>query len=115
VEVHADHFPDTENQPEASDCDWLLSVGRRGWVVLTKDEKIRRNQIEIVALLKSGAPAFASTAGNITGDQLADSFLIAMPQILKFLRHHTPPYIATVSRHGHVRMLLTHSALIRRL
>jgi PIN like domain len=115
VEVHADHFPETENSPEEHDGIWLITVGRKGWVILTKDERIRRNQIELAALLASGAPSFASTAGNITGEQLADSFLAAMPQIRRFLKRHQPPFIATVSRLGTVRMLLPHSDLIRRL
>jgi hypothetical protein len=115
VEVHADHFPQTESSPEEHDGTWLVTAGRKGWVILTKDEKIRRNQIELAALLSARAPTFASTAGNLTGDQLADSFLAAMPQIRRFLKRHRPPFVATVSRLGAVRMLLTHSDLIRRL
>lgn len=45
VEVHDDHFPQT-----TPDVDWLAEVGRRGWVVLSKDERIRRNRIEREAL-----------------------------------------------------------------
>jgi hypothetical protein len=97
VEVHADHFPQTETSPEEHDGTWLVEVGRKGWVVLTKDEKIRRNQIELAALLSSGAPSFASTAGNITGEQLANRLLVAMPEIRRFLKKHRPPFVATVS------------------
>jgi hypothetical protein len=35
VEVHDDHF-----LTGADDADWLQIVGPRGWVVLTKDERI---------------------------------------------------------------------------
>jgi hypothetical protein len=28
VEVHADHFPQTENSPEEHDGTWLINVGR---------------------------------------------------------------------------------------
>jgi len=33
VEVHDDHFPQT-----TPDVEWLAEVGRRGWVVLSKDD-----------------------------------------------------------------------------
>jgi hypothetical protein len=114
VEIHADHFPQIERAPEQSDRDWLMEVGKRGWIVFTKDEKLRRNQVEIVGLLRSGAPCFVSTAGNMTGEQIADSFLAAMPQIRRILTKFQPPFIATVSRFGKVAMFLTYSALIRR-
>jgi hypothetical protein len=46
VEVHDDHFA-----PDAPDAVWLRVVGERGWVVLTKDERIRRRPLEREALL----------------------------------------------------------------
>ena len=38
VEIHDDHF----NQ-NVEDVDWLPEVGKRGWVVLTKDANISKN------------------------------------------------------------------------
>jgi len=36
IEIHDDHFG-----PETTDEDWLREAGRRGWIVLTKDARIR--------------------------------------------------------------------------
>lgn len=36
VEVHDDHF-----ERDAEDRVWLHAVGARGWVILTKDQKLR--------------------------------------------------------------------------
>ena len=36
VEIHDDHFA-----PDAKDEAWLAEVGKRGWIVLTKDDRIR--------------------------------------------------------------------------
>lgn len=36
VEIHDDHFA-----RDAEDRDWLRVVGARGWVVLTKDQRLR--------------------------------------------------------------------------
>jgi len=41
VAIHDDHFP-----PDAPDTAWLQVVGERRWVVLTKDERIRRRPLE---------------------------------------------------------------------
>jgi PIN domain-containing protein len=113
VEIHADHFPQTENQREHSDCDWLRFAGEKQWVVLSKNKFIRRNQIEIAEILKWNVAAFISTASNITGDQIANSFLTAMPEITRLLKTLSPPYIATISKAGHVTTLMDREALER--
>jgi predicted nuclease of predicted toxin-antitoxin system len=35
VEIHDDHFA-----KNAADIEWITEVGRRGWIILTKDAKI---------------------------------------------------------------------------
>jgi prevent-host-death family protein len=44
VEAHDDHF--AQNTP---DVEWLTQVGKRGWVVISKDQNIRRNPLELAA------------------------------------------------------------------
>ncbi len=53
VIVHDDVFPD-----DAPDVEWLSEVGKRGWVVLTKDARIRTNALERAALLDANVAAF---------------------------------------------------------
>jgi hypothetical protein len=113
VEIHAEHFPQTESDPEDSDCEWLRFAGEKQWVVLSKNKFIRRNQIEIAEILNSSVAAFISTASNITGGQIADSFLTAMPDILKVLRTRCRPYIATISKTGIVTILMDREELER--
>jgi len=36
VEIHDDHFA-----PDAKDEEWLSAVGRKQWIVVTRDERIR--------------------------------------------------------------------------
>ena len=45
VEFHADHFAD-----DTDDQTWISEVGRRGWVVLTKDKAISRRPVEVHAV-----------------------------------------------------------------
>ncbi|WP_420807058.1 hypothetical protein [Trichormus azollae] len=45
VEIHDNHF-----DKRALNVDWLPQVGGKGWIVLTKDDKISKNQLERIAV-----------------------------------------------------------------
>ena len=51
-----DDFP-----PNAKDSDWLREVGTRGWLVITRDKKIRTRPGERQALLDNHVGAFCLT------------------------------------------------------
>jgi hypothetical protein len=110
VEIHDDHF-----SQRTEDVEWLREGGKRGWIFLTKDKNISRNQIEVVRLLESGSPAFVFTAGSVTSDELASAFAIALPEIKKFLAKFSWPFIATITLAGRVQILITHSGLIKKV
>ncbi len=52
----------------------------------------------------AGAAAFVLTSGTQTGREMADSFVRALPKILRFLATRQRPFLATVSRGGEVTM-----------
>lgn len=110
IEIHTDHFPE-----EAPDAQWLPEVGRRGWVILTKDRHLLTNQLEIIALLRSGAAAFVLRAADMTGDEMAAAFVAALPTIETFLAKFPRPFLATVTRSGNVSILETYAGLIKRV
>jgi hypothetical protein len=56
VEIHDEHFA-----PDAKDEDWLVEVGRRGWIVLTKDDRIRYRITERAAIVSARVRAFVLT------------------------------------------------------
>jgi predicted nuclease of predicted toxin-antitoxin system len=99
IEIHDDHFPRAEE-----DRVWLQAVGERGWVVLTKDQKLRYRPLEIAALRASNARVFVLTAGNLRGGEIAAVFLTALPQICQLLLEQPGPFVARVSRPGNVRV-----------
>jgi hypothetical protein len=68
VEIHDDHFARDED-----DRVWLQTVGERGWVVLTKDQRLRYRPLEIAALRASSARVFVLTAGNGVGPNFETS------------------------------------------
>jgi predicted nuclease of predicted toxin-antitoxin system len=99
VEIHDDHFVRDEE-----DRVWLRAVGERGWVVLTKDQRLRYRPLEIAALRASNARVFVLTAGNLRGGEIAAAFVTALPRMQRILRSHTGSFVARVSQAGHVTL-----------
>ncbi len=92
VERHDDHFSD-----DTPDVDWIAEVGSRGWVVLTKDKRIRRNPLEKLAVQVAGIRLFTLTGGNMAGEQMGDIFANNRAAIERLARRKKGPFIATVS------------------
>ena len=95
VEVHDNRF-----STDAKDHEWLTEVGREGWIVLTKDQKIKYRKVELAAVIAANAKVFTLTAGSIQGSEMADIFLKAMPKIKAYVEANTPPYIVRISKAG---------------
>ena len=100
VQVHDDHFPQ-----DAQDHVWLTEVGVRGWVVLTKDKRIRYRNLERNALRNAGVAAFILIAGDLNGQEMAQIFLKAMPKIVQFLKARKRPFMATIGKSAAVTLL----------
>ena len=102
VEIHDDHFP-----PDAADEEWIAEVGRRKWIVLTKDNRLRYHPREKQALLRQGVRAFILTARDLKGEEMGRAFTAALPKIEYFLSKHTKAAcIVAVSRDGELRPLV---------
>jgi predicted nuclease of predicted toxin-antitoxin system len=101
VRVHDDFFPQN-----AKDEVWLTDVGRRGWVVLTKDKQIRYREVEIHALLTAKVRAFILTArGDLSGAEVGQIFVKALPAMKKICETTAPPFIARVNRDSTVSLV----------
>lgn len=100
VEIHDDHFA-----PDTPDTAWLVEVGARGWVVLTKDSRIRRHPLELQALLGANVAAFMVTATDLTGADMGRLLAAAIPKLTSLVRSRARPFIATVSRQGQVTII----------
>lgn len=106
VEVHDDHF-----RPDARDEEWLFEIGRRGWLVLTKDRRFHTRVLEITAIAKSKAKVFKLTAANIQGTDMAAIFVKAVHKIARVAIGNPGPFIATVTKSGKVSIVLNASKL----
>jgi PIN domain-containing protein len=100
VEIHDDHF-----RPDAKDEVWLTEVGSRGWIVLTKDDRIRYRITERTALLSAKVTAFVLTSAQLQGREMADAFVKAILPIKRLIDKQRAPFLARVSRTGKVSLL----------
>ena len=100
VEIHDDHF-----RPDTPDTEWLGEVGRRGWLVLSKDVRIRRDRYERAVLLDAQAKAFLLTQQGLTGPEMAAIFVRALPEIVRRGSRAKRGFICTVSRSGQLTVI----------
>ena len=100
VELLHAHFA-----PGTPDATWLADVGRRGWVVLTSDQRIRRRHAEMQALIAANVVAFVLTSGNLTGGAAGEAFVKAYQRMRKLVRDRLPPFVASVTASGAVTLL----------
>jgi len=106
VAVHDDHF-----LPGARDEEWLFEIGKRGWIVLTKDRRFHTRVLEITAIARSRAKVFKLTAANIQGADMAAIFVKAIRKITRVAIGNPGPFIGTVSKSGKVSVVMSSSKL----
>lgn len=98
-------FDDLFPQDVADDV-WLREAGERGWVVLTKDEKIRRRPGEQRAIVEAGVRCFClHPTKGMTGEDMAEVLARALPRILRIAVADPGGYVKIVNRTGRIRHL----------
>jgi predicted nuclease of predicted toxin-antitoxin system len=97
VEFHNDHFA-----PDSPDTEWLPIVSQRGWIVLTKDENIGRNILEVQAIADNKARVFILVSGNLSTQGMINIFVDAIEKIEKIVKGHSAPFIAKVYKDSRV-------------
>ena len=101
VHAHDECFPQ-----DAKDEIWLAEAGKQGWIVLTKDARIRYRANEMNALMAAKVRAFVLTArGDLSGQEIAAIFVKALPRMKRLCARTPPPFVAHVSREGIVTLV----------
>ena len=95
VEVHLDHFPG--NTP---DIDWIPEVARRAWVLITKDQNIRRNPLERAAYESAKLRGFVATGKDMNAKELGDLLVRCLPGMVRRASGRKGPLLFTISRTG---------------
>jgi hypothetical protein len=100
-ERHGEHFP-----AGTEDSIWLPFVGQKGWILLTKDKRIRFNDLEKQAVIANRVREFYFTSGNFNGEAMAALLAVALPEMFRLCRMHRPPFIASITKAGNVHVRL---------
>jgi PIN like domain len=100
VERFSDHFPrGMKDEP------LLAAVGARNWVFLSKDNNIRRNPLELAALLNARLKSFFLVSAGLLGDEQAQAFVAALKRMRRLAQHRPGPFIARITKTGNVQVL----------
>ncbi len=100
VRLHDDHFPQ-----DTPDEEWIGQGAKLGWVVLTKDSAIKRKPREREAVLGSATAMFTLAHTNMTGQQMAETFIQNRLKMMRILKDTNRPFVAVVSISG-IRVVL---------
>ncbi|MGH8765933.1 MAG: hypothetical protein ACRET8_09465 [Burkholderiales bacterium] len=95
VEVHDDHFAQA-----TPDLDWIPEIGRRGWVLITKDQNIRRNALERAAYKSAAVRGFIVTGKDMKGEELGELLVGCLPRMVRKVSGRDGPLLYTISRTG---------------
>lgn len=90
---------------DTPDVDWIAEVGRRGLVVLTRDQEIRRRPNELAAVRAARIHLFALTSGNLSAGETAALCVAAWPAIRRAVAHRAAPAIFSITRGARVEWL----------
>lgn len=101
VEVHIDHFAQ-----DAPDTEWIPEIGRRDWVLITKDQNIRRNALERNAYVTAELRGFVVTGKDMTGPELAALLVRCLSGIVRRASGKPGPLLFSISRNGVFSKLL---------
>jgi hypothetical protein len=75
----------------------LAEIGRRGWIALTHDSRIRYKPNERDAVIRHRVGLLV-IVGKAPFPDLARAFVATLPSVERFLALHKPPFIAKVYR-----------------
>ena len=95
--AHRDHFQDDTPDPE-----WIATVGDRGWVIVTRDRRIRYRANEVAAVRRGRLHMFALTSGNVSAAETATIVVKAWPAIQRAVALTAPPMMWSITRGGEV-------------
>jgi hypothetical protein len=96
VALH-DRFP-----IDVSDEEWLGVASDEGWIVLSRDKRIRRKPNELAALRASKVVLFTLVAGNATAADTAHIVGEALPRMFALAKGAKRPVLFAIYRDGKI-------------
>jgi len=97
VEILRDHGLDVRSEIEifgrrpegVPDVEWLERAGLKGWVVFSKDKRLRHDRDQQAMMVEHQVKAFVLTSGNLKAPEQAARFLENIERIERVARAET--------------------------
>lgn len=99
VPHHAHFVHDTPDEV------WLAAVRDNGWLILTRDQRIRYRKNELSALIDARLMMFVLSQGGLTAEETGRIVCEAYPAIVRQAALHTPPGLFSITKSGQVSKL----------
>jgi len=100
VERLTRHFP-----KGTDDRTWLSFAGSNGWIVLTRDKRIRYRRLERLALQVARVRAFVFTGGNVTIGETGTLLARAFAEMRDICSREQGPFVYHIGRGGRPRRM----------
>ena len=94
--VHLTEYYDQD----ALDPDWLKDIGAKGWILVTRDERVRWNPAEIQAIREHKVGAFFLGGKNRSRCQLIQQLVKAWPNLKETAAKTRRPFAYKVRASG---------------
>ena len=79
---------------------WLRMAGENGWIVLMRDQRVRRRRLEREALKVHGVAAFAFTGGEETAARTAQTICPLLTKFANMYVSERKPFLYTFGVSG---------------
>ncbi len=95
TEIFADHF-----KLDTRDVNWLPEIGRKGWILVTKDWRIQQRRLERDAIINAGVRAFVLRQASLSRRAIIELLTLSMPAMLKNIGKYHAPFIFALDLTG---------------
>jgi predicted nuclease of predicted toxin-antitoxin system len=97
VTLHAERYPDADAEPDRA---WIKRAAADGEIILTRDGKIRRIDVELTAIVENGGRCITFETGNASPLDYLVALMSAWRRIEELNSAAPPPWVYGLRRDG---------------
>lgn len=91
--------------PDAPDEDWLRAASSEGWLIVTRDQRIRYRPNELRAVMDAKLHMFVFSQGGLSAAETASILCATYPRMCSLAAQHRPPAFFSLTKSREVRQL----------
>lgn len=91
--------------PDAPDEDWLRAASSKGWLIVTRDQRIRYRANELRAVVDAKLHMFVFSQGGLSSAETASILCATYPRMCVLAAQLRPPAFFSLTKSSDVRLL----------